>query len=233
MRRLTLVMLALLLALLFSCDSRNGSHSRPEMTAQFAATSVFNQANYNTVELQIWLSGSAEQINERKVLLSYDSSTGVFTGAEGNSNAYWLHTDTTGYAHGTFVVHAGYSGTVVMTCTLEDDSSVSQTIVLNVYDLPTLNSYTATPDTLLYDGTSTAQLRFALDGDGRAGLTVNFSLSNTNMGSLAPASAITDSMGVANCVYTAGWVPGEVLVTARVPAAGITRSVSIYLPQRK
>jgi hypothetical protein len=111
----------------------------------------------------------------------------------------------------------------------EANGATAGTVVIQQTAPPNTVVVTATPQTIVGNGSSTSTVRATVtnpSGTVVSGDLVTFTLSGT-CGSVIPATKATDTNGVATVVYTSATTPGFCTVTAREATTGGNSTVVI------
>jgi len=206
-----LLIAVVLLVLLTGCDKRNSD--KPSMTVTLGDTLVYNESNYNTIDIYVQLRGDQLKIQNQLVRFDYDPDAGLLVGS---GSSLYIRTDANGFGHGEFVVADSLIGTVSLVAYMDTYPSVRRTLHIKVYDIPEIYSLIATPDSIA-TGSSTAsiEVRLRSSSANAANQWVRF---DTIAGDISPDSVQTNAQGKATVVYTKPSTKTNVMITATLSA---------------
>jgi hypothetical protein len=162
-----------------------------------------------------WTAGGAPQVGQT---VTFSTTRGIFGGMAGEVSTTAV-TDATGMA--TVNISSTSAGPAVITAT--GTGVTAQDNVNFVATAPTMLVLQASPDTVPTEGQSTISATLT-DANGNlvANQTIDFELQDVTGGSLSVGTAITNSQGQAQTVYTASGTASAkngVTITGTVPAA--------------
>jgi hypothetical protein len=204
-----LLFFGLILLVLFSCDKRG--ITKPEISVIADKTEIFNSQNDRTITLTFKLTGEKSYISNVKILLEYNSELGTFLGT---GNAFYLYTDENGEAEAIFQISPSAIGIVDITSRLDAFKTVYCTNKIKIHIKPTIESFTALPDTIEANGMSMAVINLQLSkSDKLDNIKILF---NSTIGSLSSNSIYTDSSGYAQITFISVNYPSQAIVNAKL-----------------